>query len=753
MLPSLALALALTPRADALEGMWRPSQLPELSAELKDLAGDEVDPTLLADLTAGPLAATVALSKCSGAFVSETGLVATSYHCITGGLQFASQQGENLFEDGFHARTRGEERWLGPSEYVRLTLSTEDVTDGVLAGTKRLTGTARHEKIQANSRKILSQCEADGEHLCEITPYDHGVDYELRRMKELRDVRLVYAPPRSVGYFGGNDDNWSWPRHSGDFAFLRAYADNNHPAQFSASNGAYTPTAFIKPAMKGPEPGEFAMVTGYPAYTFRWLTAAELDLAEQVEYPVRLANARQIIEVLDRLSAAEPDIAVKVGSRKLSVNNNITYWSGVLEGLEKNQLAAQRWQLEKELEQWVAADPDRTRTWGASITDLRRAQAALQENARAKILMEDTLKQTSLLNAAVTLYTLAEEGRKPDKQRAAGYQNRDLPQIEASLDEADATFDWRVDRDVLRVYLDGMMDLPECSISSEVIRWIEGRTDGPNKADRVEQILDQLYKDVDLADPLVRRSLMQTSPWFLTKSGNPWFELAAVIQPGLSGLQERRGALEAERDAARAGYMEALRAFYPEARPRVVGQDAIVTPGLFYSDANDTLRFSFGKVDGYIPNDGLIAEPVTRLEGIAQKSGPYPFDAPASLLAAMKAHRYGSYASERLHSVPVNYLTTLDTARGSSGSPTINAKGEFIGIIFDGNDQSMAADWVFDAAVTRSIHTDVSYILWYLDAVAGAGQLLQELGKEPEFTAESFEIEPVQTTDAEATAD
>lgn len=728
---SASLFLALIGRADATEGMWRPSQLESLQGELTELG---VDPAAVSAVVPNSLNATVALSRCSGAFVSPTGLVATSYHCVTSGLEFASNKGENLFETGFQARTQAEERWLGPSEYVRLTVGTENVTEAVLAGTKKLSGPQRAEKLASNQEKIVATCEAGGGLTCEVVAYDHGVEYELRKMKDFRDVRLVYAPPRAVGYFGGNDDNWQWPRHSGDFAFLRVYAENGHSSGYTATHTPYAPSAYLPPAKTGPVPGEFVMVTGFPAYTFRWLTAAELDLAEQVEYPVKLALAKDTLEALDKLEKT-PEIAVKIGARKMSVSNNITYWTGGREGLEKNQLAEERWKLERELEAWVAADPTRTQKWGPSLIALRSAHTALQENARARMILEDTIGQVDLLNAAITLYTLAEESRKPDKQRAEGFHNRDLPQIQGLLDEADATFDWRIDRDILRIYLLALMQTTDCSVGRDVVSWVESKTEGPSQHDRVEQILELLYQDVQLSDPLIRRSLMETSPWFLTKSGNPWFELAAVMHPNLSAARSKRAALEAERDGARAGYMEALRVFFPVARPRAVGADQTLTPGLFYSDANDTLRISLGKVDGYFPADGLIAAPVTRLEGIVAKNGAYPFDSPPSLLAAVEARRVGGYLDASLGSVPVNFLTTLDTARGSSGSPTLNAKGEFVGIIFDGNDQSMAADWVFDPRVTRSIHTDIGYILWYLDAVAGAAPLLRELGREPEFTA------------------
>ena len=733
MLAALILSLLSSP-AMAREGMWRPFQLPEISSDLEQLGASDVDPVALSSLDAAPLGAVVSLSRCTGAFVSEDGLIATSYHCIADGLQFASRPGEDLFEDGFAARTRDDERWAGPAEHVRVTQSVEDVTSEVLAGTKKLEGIARHDRVEDNIKHLVARCESRAEVRCQVAAYDHGAEYELIQQLELRDVRLVYAPPRAVGYFGGDDDNWQWPRHSGDFAFLRAYGRDGAPALHSPSNTAWHTDAFLSPAHRGPEPGEFVMTAGFPAGTWRWQTAAELDYAEQFEYPMRVAINREVEHVLQRWSDHDADIATKVAPRLLSVRNELAWLEGTMAGLERNHAASRRWQLDRDLEQWIASDPRRTRDWGSSVSTLHRVQVDMEVAGRTEILIENMRDNVAMLEAAVTLYTLAEENRKPDKQRRAGFQARDLPELQAGLDEVDAHYDWRVDRDLLRYFLLEIMALPDCELATRIQGFVEQHASPGTPEDQVAEVLDELYRNVDLADPMKRRSLMETSPWYLTRStGNPWFELTETIYPMLERLEERRATREAERTNARRGYMEALRTFFPEARPRYVTDSEELAPGVFYSDANDTLRVSVGRVDGYFPRDGLIAEPRTRLEGILQRAGARPYDAPDALISAITSGRQGTYASPELGTVSVDYVTTLDTARGSSGSPTINAQGEFIGLVFDGNYESIASDWLFDPDMTRTIHTDVAYILWYLDAVAHADALLRELGKEPEF--------------------
>jgi hypothetical protein len=244
-------------------------------------------------------------------------------------------------------------------------------------------------------------------------------------------------------------------------------------------------------------------------------------------------------------------------------------------------------------------------------------------------------------------------------------------------------------------------------------------------------VIDMLYANNDLADPDKRRSLMETSPWFLTQSGNPWFTLAEALYPYTERASDQADVREADWLAIRPQYIAAVQEFLPSARPRYLPTIRGFSPGLFYHDANATLRIGFGKVDGYQPRDGLIAAAHTTVGGIVEKAGFPPYEAPASLVLAIERGEWGPYGDTAMGGVLVNYVTTLDTARGSSGSPTLDAQGRWVGLIFDGNYESMASDWVFDEATTRSIHTNVSYILWYLDAVAGADALLTELGISP----------------------
>ena len=731
---SLLALLAVSPNALALEGMYLPSDMANLEKEVTEL-GFELDPALLSDLDGKILGSSVTMGYCSGAFVSPDGLIATAYHCVTDGLQHASRSGEDLFENGFHARSRAEERWSGPGEHIRVTTKMEDVTEQVKAGTKRLTGEERQTKVQQNITKLESRCEASGGVHCEVAVYGGGLKYQLITQIDLQDVRLVYAPPNSVGYFGEDADNWRWPRHSGDFAFLRAYtAPNGSTASNHPDNVPYKPKHYLETAPQGPAPGEFVGVAGYPDGTYRWRTAAELDYHASEAAPRALAMRTKVEEILVEHSERSAEVATKVAPRILNTSNDIVYIQGSIDGFHRLGTVASKWEFEQDLKQWLAADAVRLQTYGPALDRVTRIQAE-QAATGAR---DDTLKRfkadAQLFQAAITLYRLNVEAKKADRDRAPGFQNRDRPAIANKLDSIDATFDWRVDRDITRYFLLQLLELAPGQRPPALDTWFENL---PHKGTR-EQIIDQelelLYKNSDLMDPNKRRTLMDTSEWYLLKGDNPWFKLAAALAPAYNTADESARRRDAQWSEVRPTYVKAIQEFIPEGRPRYIASEGVFAPGLYYPDTNGTLRVTVGKVDGYYPRDGLVAEPRSRLQGIAEKAGPAPFDINDSLANAIADGKWGRYTDDDLGSVSVNYLSTADTARGSSGSATFDKKGRYSGILFDGNYEAIASDWNYSEGLTRSIHTDISYILWYLDRVSGAEELLTELGMEAEFT-------------------
>jgi len=740
MRSSLLALLALAQPALAFEGMWLPSQVDQLSDEIREL-GWKGDPAQLGDLNGDILGAVVDMQYCSAAFVSPDGLAVTAYHCVTDGLQFASQSDEDLFEGGFSADKRADERFAGPTERVRVTTGLEDVTAQVLTGTKKLDSAARMERIDSNIDALVKRCEASGGVHCDVSSLGQGVSYTLVTQLEIKDMRLVYAPPNSVGYFGEDADNWQWPRHSGDFAFFRAYvAPDGTPRGYHPDNVPFHPEHYLKTAPKGPMPGDFVGLAGYPAGTWRWRSAAELDYRANDAYPRRVRIDQAMIDIMQTYSAQNEEVAEKMAPRILNASNNLIYYQGNLQGFERFGTAEQKWQFEQDLRKWIAGDVKRQAAYGGVLDTMHRLQAEAAATGARDDLVDQALRHCKLLDAAVTLYELNVEAAKPDRQRRPGYKNHDRPAIADELDRIEATFDWRVDRDMTRWFLLELLRLPPGMRPAELDLWFENLPHTGTPEEVVDAELARLYQNGDLTDPEKRRALMDSSPWYLQKSDNPWFKIAAALQPHLDRVYAEQQSREAEWRQVRPRYVEALSAFYPDARPRwVAGADGQADSGrfkqgLFYFDANSTLRLSVGKVDGYFPRDGLIAEPRSRADGVLEKAGAAPYDVAPGTLTALTEGDWGPYEDPALHSVPVNFLSTLDTARGSSGSATFDAEGRFNGVLFDGNYEAIVSDWVYDEGLTRSIHTDVGYILWTLDRVSHADNLLRELGVTPHFS-------------------
>ncbi len=729
-------ALAFSNPAFAIEGMWLPEQASELSDEITAL-GWEKDPALLGKIDGEILGSIVDMQYCSAAFVSPDGLVVTAYHCVTDGLQYASRSGEDLFENGFLAPTRTDERHAGPTERIRVTTGMDDVTTEVLAGTKKLEGTERLDKIDDNIGDLVKKCEGAGDVHCDVAIYGQGTSYRLITQLELKDMRLVYAPSNALGYFGEDEDNWRWPRHSADVAFFRAYtAPNGRAADYHPDNIPYKPDHWLKTAPAGPKAGDFVGVAGYPAGTWRWRSAAELDYRNDEAYPRRVEIEGAMLDIMKRHADQNPEVASKMAPRILNGSNNYLYYEGNLRGFDRLGTTDEKWTFEQDLRKWIAGDVKRAEKYGGVLDTMHRLQAEASATGARDETIKHMLRHCLLMDAAVTLYQLNIEAAKPDKQRKPGFQNRDRPKIADELDNVDATFDWRVDRDETKWFLVKIMGLAPGMRPAELDLWYESLPHPGTVEERIDAELELLYKNGDLMDPDKRRALMDSSAWYLQKSDNPWFKLAAALQPHLDRVHKEEQIREAEWRIVRPRYIEAVSEFYPEARPRYVDNDTggMIKEGLFYPDANSTLRVTVGKVDGYFPRDGLIAEPRSRLEGIMEKSGPAPYDVDEGLYAAIIDGEYGPYQDKDLGSVSVNFLSTLDTARGSSGSATFDSQGRFNGILFDGNYEAMASDWVFNDRLTRSIHTDLSFILFLLDRVDGAHNVLEELGITPHFS-------------------
>lgn len=712
---SVLAALAAAPAAQAGEGMWVPQQLPEIAGPLKE-AGLKLSPQQLADLTGDPMGAVVALGGCTASFVSPEGLVVTNHHCAYGAIQLNSTPENNLIRNGFNAPTPADEVSAGPNARVFVLDEITDVTREAQAAIAAAGDDAlgRTKALEAFEKKLIAGCEADAGFRCRLYSFSGGNAYRLFKNLEIRDVRLAYAPPGSVGKFGGDIDNWMWPRHTGDFAFYRAYVGKDgKPAAYSPDNVPFKPKHWLKIADRPLGEGDFVMVAGYPGSTNRYALAAEFDNTASWTYPTIARHYKNQIALVEAAGKKDPEVQVRYANTMASWNNTSKNYEGQLEGFKRIDAAGQKRAEEAAVLAWLKGQGAK----GSAALDAHAQLIALLEQAKATRERDLTLamfNNTAMLGAATQLYRLSIERQKPDAERESGYQDRDLTAIEGGLKQLERRYVPAMDRQLQEYWLNEYLKLPAGQRVAAVDQWLGG-----NDAAAVKRALDRLAS-TKLGSTEERLKWFGADRAAFEASTDPAIQYAVAVMPTLLKLEQERKTRAGENLAARPVYLQAL-ADYKKSQGEFV-----------YPDANLSLRITFGNVKGYVPRDGVKYTPFTTLEGVvAKETGADPFDSPKALLDAVAAGRHGGLADERLGSVPVNFLSDLDITGGNSGSPVLDAHGRLVGLAFDGNWESVASNWVFDPTMTRMISVDQRYMRWIMQEVFPAPQLLEEMNVAP----------------------
>ena len=708
---AVPLSLLAAQIAQAGEGMWVPQQLPEIAGPLKK-AGLKLSPQQISDLTGDPMGAVVALGGCTASFVSPNGLVVTNHHCAYGAIQLNSTAENNLIKNGFNAPTTGDEVSAGPNARVFVLDEITDVTKDAQAAIASAGDDAlgRTKALEAFEKKLIADCEAEAGFRCRLYSFSGGNTYRLFKNLEIKDVRLAYAPPGSVGKFGGDIDNWMWPRHTGDFAFYRAYVGKDgKPAAFSKDNVPYQPKHWLKFADQPLGAGDFVMVAGYPGSTNRYALAAEFDNTAQWTYPTIARHYKNQIAMVEAAGKQNADIQVKYAATMAGWNNTSKNYDGQLEGFKRIDAAGQKQREEAAVLGWLKGQGAK----GQSALDAHAKLLDLLEQSKATRDRDLTLalfNNTAMLGSATQLYRLSIEREKPNAERESGYQERDLPAIEGGLKQLERRYVAAMDRQLQEYWLNEYIKLPADQRVAAVDAWLGG-----NDAAAVKRALDRLA-GTKLGSTEERLKWFAADRKAFEASNDPAIQYAVAVMPTLLKLEQERKTRAGENLAARPVYLQAL-ADYKKSQGEFV-----------YPDANLSLRITFGNVMGYAPKDGVEYTPFTTLEGVvAKETGQDPFDSPKALLDAVAAKRYGGLEDKRLGSVPVNYLSDLDITGGNSGSPVLDAHGKLVGLAFDGNWESVSSNWVFDPKMTRMIAVDGRYLRWIMQEVYPAPQLLKEM--------------------------
>ncbi|MCA0297794.1 MAG: S46 family peptidase [Proteobacteria bacterium] len=708
---AVPLSLLAAQIAQAGEGMWVPQQLPEIAGPLKK-AGLKLSPQQISDLTGDPMGAVVALGGCTASFVSPNGLVVTNHHCAYGAIQLNSTAENNLIKNGFNAPTTADEVSAGPNARVFVLDEITDVTKDAKAAIAAAgdDALARTKALEAFEKKLIADCEAEAGFRCRLYSFSGGNTYRLFKNLEIKDVRLAYAPPGSVGKFGGDIDNWMWPRHTGDFAFYRAYVGKDgKPAAFSKDNVPYRPKHWLKFADQPLGAGDFVMVAGYPGSTNRYALAAEFDNTAQWTYPTIARHYKNQIAMVEAAGKQNADIQVKYAATMAGWNNTSKNYDGQLEGFKRIDAAGQKQREEAAVLGWLKGQGVKGQPAlgaHAKLLDLLEQSKATRDRDLTLALFNNT----AMLGSATQLYRLSIEREKPNAERESGYQERDLPAIEGGLKQLERRYVAAMDRQLQEYWLNEYIKLPADQRVAAVDAWLGG-----NDAAAVKRALDRLA-GTKLGSTEERLKWFAADRKAFEASNDPAIQYAVAVMPTLLKLEQERKTRAGENLAARPVYLQAL-ADYKKSQGEFV-----------YPDANLSLRITFGNVMGYAPKDGVEYTPFTTLEGVvAKETGQDPFDSPKALLDAVAAKRYGGLEDKRIGSVPVNYLSDLDITGGNSGSPVLDAHGKLVGLAFDGNWESVSSNWVFDPKMTRMIAVDGRYLRWIMQEVYPAPQLLKEM--------------------------
>ncbi|PRY50405.1 peptidase S46-like protein [Arcticibacter pallidicorallinus] len=699
------------------EGMFPLSELKNVNLNKAGLKIDQKEIYNTETANASLVDALVRVGGCTGSFISDAGLIITNHHCAFSAVQLASTPEHDYLENGFVAQDKASEI-EAKGMTCRITDSYEDVSDKILSSVASVSDPAsRIRIINAEMKKLASEAEAQDSTIeAEVSEMFIGKTYVLFRYKTIKDVRLVYVPSRNVGEFGGETDNWVWPRHTGDFSFMRAYvAPDGSPASYSKSNVPYEPKKFLKVNADGVNENDFVFILGYPGRTFRHRPAQFIEHQQNFLLPY-VSNLyefqnKMMAEAGKKSRATDIRLATRV-KRNANVMKN---YNGKLKGLKGLELVKEKKQEDEALAAYINENVELKARYGSLMSDIDNLYKLIFNDAYREMWLAQIYASTSLLDIARQINSFkVNMNSKPVADRNQ-YFAENVGSIKKSLLGKYDSFDIDADKAIFTRMLEDAAKLPKnqriAVVDKQVIK-------GFNAEEQIDKFVSSRYQYTRLKDKNYVMSLILKSPKSLSDYSDPLLLFESEISDQINVLQP-----EKER---REGQLNKLMGDYVAVKERFKQRD-------FIPDANSTLRLTYGYVRGFSPADATYMKPFTTIKGMLEKgSTDNPeFTYPPKIKQLWLAKDFGPFVKKDLNDVPVSFLYNLDTTGGNSGSPVMNDKGELIGVNFDRAYEATINDYAWNENYSRSIGVDIRYVLWVASKVDNANFLLEEIGVKP----------------------
>jgi hypothetical protein len=692
------------------EGMWLPLLLAKLNEKEMRGMGMKISAEDIYSINKSSLKDAIVSfgGFCTGQVISTQGLVLTNHHCGFGAIQSHTTLQNNYIDDGFWAMSQKDEL-PNPNLFVTFIVRIDDVTANVLTGvTANMNERDRQAQIDKNMNEVRSAAQRETYQDAFVRAFFDGNQYYLFVTETYRDVRLVGAPPSSVGNFGKDTDNWMWPRHTGDFSMFRIYAGkDNKPAAYSTDNVPYQPKRSLSISLDGVAQNDFTMVFGFPGRTNQYLPSAAVEQLINVNNPAKIKVRDNVLEVMDAYMRTDEQLKIQYAAKWASVSNAWKKWQGELLGLNRVDGVGRKKKLEEDFQKRVAASPELKSKYGTVLKDLNASYAEVKNYGLARDYYLEIVSRievftiASQLNALVTAY---------DKDGESGYATR-LPQVKSRLSSFYGDYSPVVDQKMTEVLLTLYVQDQDEQFQSNVVRkkLIDSQGDFATLAKAIfnETDLDDQQKTMALLDKPAKEVVEHIRK---DVAVNVFLDMQSVyqnkVQVYLNPIQDKINALQRT-------YMAAQMEVFKEKR--------------FYPDANSTLRVTYGKVDGFTPRDAVKYDFYSYLDGVMEKykPGDYEFDLPEKLIDLYKKKDYGQYGANG--KLPVNFIATNHTSGGNSGSPALDAWGNLVGLNFDRAWEGTMSDINYDPSICRNIMVDIRYVLFIVDKFAGAGHLVKEM--------------------------